>query len=206
MKVKVCGMREARNIAKIASLEPDYMGFIFYEHSPRFAGGLAPEALDVLQESVKRVGVFVDAPEKFVRETAVKYRLDGVQLHGSETPETCRRLRDKYMVIKAFGIENAADFEQTAAYEGACDYFLFDTKTILYGGSGMQFNHALLADYHGTTPYFLSGGLGAEDGPALARIRDPRCAAVDVNSRFETAPGVKDPGEVKALLSFFRNA
>ena len=201
MKIKVCGMRDPENIAAVGRLMPDFMGFIFYDRSPRFAGDLDPAALDVLPESVRRVGVFVDAPQEFVRQTAERYRLDLIQLHGDETPEYCREIRLKTPVIKAFGVASADDLEGAIRYEGVCDYFLFDTKTPGRGGAGMQFDHRLLAGYRGATPYFLSGGIGPDDAPLLRTIADARCVAVDVNSRFETAPAMKDVEKLKEFIT-----
>jgi phosphoribosylanthranilate isomerase len=207
MTIKVCGMRDADNIAEVGRLEPDMMGFIFYERSPRFAGAMAPGALDPLPPCTKRVGVFVDAPPDVILETVRRYALDLVQLHGAETPELCAALRPRVGVIKAFGIASADDLCRTAAWEGACDYFLFDTAAPTHGGTGRKFDHSLLADYRGATPFLLSGGLGPEDAPALAEafaetatMPHPLCAGVDINSRFETAPGVKNPEAIKTFI------
>jgi phosphoribosylanthranilate isomerase len=205
MKIKICGMRDAGNIAAVGRFRPDYMGFIFYEKSPRFAGDLDPEVLDALPEGVRRVGVFVDAPEEFVRLTAGRYRLDLIQLHGDETPEYCRTLRRQIPVVKAFGVADAGDLERAAAYENACDYFLFDTKTPGRGGAGTKFDHCLLAGYRGSTPYFLSGGIGPGDAHLLPSVGDPRCVAVDVNSRFETAPAIKDAESVGRFIREIRD-
>lgn len=228
MKLKVCGMRDPDNIAAIARLNPDFMGLIFYAPSPRYAGGLAPEALDILSPVTKRVGVFVDADEQTVRETATKYRLNYVQLHGGESPEMCASLRRDYGVIKAFGVATAADLAATQAYEGMCDLYVFDTKTPLHGGSGRRFDHSILAAYTGRTPYLLSGGITPDDADEFAASRrdtpgdtgaivasrrlasqvaqfDSRCVGFDINSRFETAPGVKDSRLVKQFIETFKN-
>jgi phosphoribosylanthranilate isomerase len=200
MKIKICGMRDPANIAAIAALNPDYMGFIFYDRSPRFAGALPPETLDGLPDSIRRVGVFVDAPMAEILDQSDRYALNLIQLHGSEAPEICAEIRRHLPVIKAFGLAEAADFNRTEAYAGSCDYFLFDTKTPSHGGSGRAFDHALLTLYTGRTPYFLSGGLAPADADRLAAVRDPRCVAIDINSCFETAPGVKDPTLVEPFL------
>ena len=201
--IKVCGMREPGNIAEVARHGPDFMGFIFYERSPRYAGGMPPEALDALPAHTKRVGVFVDATLETTLSTARRYRLDLVQLHGSETPEMCARLRDEGLgVMKAFGVATAADIVRTAAYEGTCDLYVFDTLGAAHGGTGRKFDHSLLTAYNGDTPYLLSGGLGPEDAADLAATaqKDPRCAGVDINSRFETAPGVKDHAAIQQFI------
>jgi phosphoribosylanthranilate isomerase len=204
MKIKVCGMREAGNIAEVARLQPDYMGFIFYERSPRFAGSLPPEALDALSAKTLRVGVFVNAARAYIAAQAVRYRLDLLQLHGDETPADCAWLKSGYGIIKAFGVQSAADFAATHRYEGVCDYFLFDTKTTLRGGSGRKFDHRLLASYHSQTPFFLSGGIAPADVAGIAALRLPRCEAIDVNSRFELSPGVKNAVEVGKLIDAIR--
>ncbi|MDR0688277.1 MAG: phosphoribosylanthranilate isomerase [Prevotellaceae bacterium] len=205
MKVKVCGMREAGNIAEVARLQPDYMGFIFYERSPRFAGGLMPEALSVLPAETLRVGVFVNAEKDYILRQAARYRLDLLQLHGDETPAACAALKKSgYGIIKAFGVQSAADFGATHRYEEACAYFLFDAKTPQRGGSGKKFDHRLLASYSGKTPFFLSGGIAPEDTATVAALRLPRCAAVDINSRFESSPGVKNAAEVGRFIEAVR--
>lgn len=205
MKVKVCGMRDARNIAEIARLGPDFMGFIFYERSPRFAVGLEPAALDVLRDRTKRVGVFVDAAEQYIRETAERYRLDFVQLHGNESPEFCASLRNgDFGVVKAFGIADGSDLIRAKRYEGMCDFYVFDTKTPAHGGSGRQFDHSVLQAYGGTTPYLLSGGIAPDYIPCPQITDDPRFMGFDINSRFETAPGVKDVAAVEKFIKFVR--
>lgn len=204
MKIKVCGMRDERNIAQVAALEPDYMGFIFHPGSPRFAGGLDPEALSVLGPHIGRVGVFVGAEPEYILAQAQKYALGLLQLHGDEPPELCARLRERAAVIKAFGIGSRGDLEAVQAYEGACDYLLFDTRSAARGGSGRQFDHGLLAAYGGSTPYFLSGGLSPADAVKMAAFGDARCVAADINSRFETAPGVKDAAAVRKFIETIR--
>ena len=196
MKIKVCGMREQQNIAEVARLAPDMMGFIFYEPSPRNACATPPESLDSLLSTTRRVGVFVDAPREEILATARRYGLHFVQLHGSESPEMCAGLHDEGLgVIKAFGIATRDDVARTAAYEGTCDLYVFDTSSENHGGTGRKFDHTLTEAYHGATPFLLSGGLGPDDAEQLAGLRHPSCAGFDINSRFETSPGVKNPGE-----------
>jgi phosphoribosylanthranilate isomerase len=202
MKVKVCGMRNVVNIAEVAMLNPDYMGFIFYERSPRYAGELNQVVLDTLSPNTLSVGVFVNAKIECLVEIAEYFRFKTVQLHGNETPEYCAELKTKYTIIKAFGIKSQEDFSQIYDYEEVCDYFLFDAKTESYGGSGKKFNHSLLANYKGTKPFFLSGGITLND---LENIRDNRhelCIGIDVNSGFEISPGVKNIEQIKRLLDF----
>jgi len=193
-------MREPQNIAELARLKPDYMGFIFYERSPRFAGELDPTALQALPPEVLRVGVFVNAPQGYIHELAERYSLNMLQLHGDETPNECAKLQHSYKVIKAFGIASKQDIDVTAAYEGCCDYFLFDTKTILRGGSGKKFDHSLLDAYRGKTPFFLSGGIGLQDTEAVKYFSHPKLEALDINSCFEVSFGVKDAVRVKEFI------
>jgi phosphoribosylanthranilate isomerase len=204
MKIKVCGMRDPDNIAEIARLKPDFMGFIFYEPSPRFVGGLDPKALDVISGETKRVGVFVDATEQQIRKIAGKYKLDYVQLHGNESPEMCRSLRGDFMVAKAFGITDSSDMAQSERYEGMCDLYVFDAKTSAYGGSGRRFDHSLLQAYRGATPYLLGGGISQDYAPGPQVIGDMLCAGFDINSRFETAPGIKDVAAVDRFIESVR--
>jgi phosphoribosylanthranilate isomerase len=206
LKVKVCGMLNVLNIAEIAMLNPDYMGFIFYERSPRFAGDLNQAILNVLSPKTSSVGVFVNAKVEYVTELAEHYRLKVLQFHGNETPEYCAELKVKYNceIIKAFGIKSEDDFEKTLGYEQICDYFLFDTKTELHGGSGKKFDHNLLNSYKGKTPFFLSGGIALQDAENLLANRHNLCVGVDINSRFEISPGIKNTEQVKQFIDFFR--
>jgi phosphoribosylanthranilate isomerase len=205
MKIKVCGMRDPHNMAQIARIKPDYMGFIFYAPSPRFVGDLSPEALQGLTPDIRRIGVFVNAPEAYVLEMAERYRLDGVQLHGSESPDLCARIRQNYPVIKAFGVASEADLRAVDDYAGVCDLFLFDTKTPAHGGSGQAFDRRILSAYTGQTPYLLSGGICEADAASLATWDDAHCVGVDINSRFESAPGVKSAEAVERFITTLRN-
>ena len=202
LKVKVCGMREAQNISEIAALQPDYLGFIFYEKSPRFALGNPDFSLSTCQiPTVQKVAVFVNESVEKMRETADRYGIAALQLHGSETPEQCRQLRENFTVIKAFSVAEPKDFEAVQAFSDCCDFFLFDTKTQQYGGSGKKFDWRLLEKYQGATPFFLSGGIDLSDVAAIAQLAHPQLWAVDVNSRFELRAGVKDVEKVKQLIA-----
>jgi phosphoribosylanthranilate isomerase len=206
IKVKVCGMRDVLNIAEVAMLNPEYIGFIFYDQSPRFAGDLNEIVLDVLSSKTSSVGVFVDAKFDYVTELAEHYQFKILQLHGNETPEYCAELKAKYnyKIIKSFGIKSEDDFAKIFDYEQICDYFLFDTKTKLYGGSGEKFDHNLLNSYKGSTPFFLSGGIALQDAENIIANRHDLCIGVDINSRFEISPGIKNVGQVKQFIDFFR--
>ena len=200
MIIKVCGMREAENIREVDQLSINWMGFIFWPKSKRYVNKI-PNYMPV---NAKRVGVFVDEEIETVLRIADDYALDILQLHGSESPEFISRLRsvcgDAIATIKAFNIATAEDFEQTKAYEGLVDYFLFDTKGQSVGGNGAKFDWTVLDAYEGSTPFLLSGGIGPEDAEAVRTFHHPRCIGIDLNSRFETAPGVKDVARLKEFM------
>ena len=199
-KVKICGMRNAENIREVEALGIDLMGFIFWPKSSRYVS----ERPAYLPTQCKRVGVFVNEDAEIIKRIAEDYALDAIQLHGSESPEYAQRLRSVYgdsvAVIKAFNIATAADLEATKPYEGLVDYFLFDTKAQLPGGSGQQFDWRVLADYHGETPFLLSGGIGPDDTERVKTFNHPKCIGIDLNSRFELSPAHKDIDKLKSFL------
>jgi phosphoribosylanthranilate isomerase len=196
-KLKICGMKEPANILEVARLEPDYLGFIFYKGSKRYVDGLTPAFVKDLPSSIKRVGVFVNEDLTKVAELAELYGLDAVQLHGEESAVYCVELQNLLaqngtQLIKAFGIDEEFNFALLEVYENTVDFFLFDTKTPQHGGSGRTFQWSVLANYKLDKPYFLSGGIGNEHVSDLQQVGDPRLFAIDVNSKFELAPGIKD--------------
>ncbi|MEI8085562.1 MAG: phosphoribosylanthranilate isomerase [Paludibacter sp.] len=202
MKIKICGMKFPDNIEAIASLKPDFMGFIFYPKSPRFAEPLDALALKKLPSTIKKIGVFVNENLENILTIAFTYKLDGVQLHGTELVGMCKELKSAgYIVIKAFPIAEAYNFKVTKDYEGACDYFLFDTKTDAYGGSGVKFNWSMLDDYVGETPFLLSGRISADDAEAILKIEHPKFAGIDLNSKFEVKPSLKDQLKLKTFIN-----
>lgn len=207
MQIKICGMREAANLRAIAGLEPDFLGFIFYEKSPRFVGdALSPELLRSLPPTVRKVGVFVDAPLAELLATACHYGLDYVQLHGHETPTYCRETRAHNLrIIKAFSVDEGFNFATLTAYSPSCDYFLFDTKGAHPGGNGTTFDWQVLARYQGPTPFLLSGGLGPGNAEELRHFQHPYLAGYDFNSQLETAPGLKDVAATERLLNSISN-
>jgi len=192
MKIKVCGMKYPDNIEALSRLPIDYMGLIFYDKSPRMVEKLTLADLNILPTHIKRTGVFVKATIDFINEKISQYNLDAIQLHGNESPDFCNELNGKIPVIKAFSISSASDFLITKDYEIYVQYFLFDTKTPQYGGSGEKFDWNILKEYEGETPFFLSGGISAQDVNKIKEIKHPGLYAVDLNSRFETQPGLKD--------------
>lgn len=204
MLIKVCGMREPDNIRRVAEAGADWMGFIFYARSPRFAGNLSPDEISkerAVRKPPVRVGVFVDATPEYMMEIGNKYALGYLQLHGNESPDTCYALQKRgYAVIKAFSIADEEDLKLTADYEGRADYFLFDTKCNGYGGSGKQFDWSVLTAYKGQTPFLLSGGINLDSVEAIRNFHHPKLAGLDLNSGFETAPGMKDAEKLKTFI------
>ena len=192
IKLKICGMKVPANIAEVVALQPDYIGFIFYPGSKRFIGDLDPLRIKNIPATIKTIGVFVNEELETVKNAIVKYDLKAVQLHGHESAEYCGALKGYTEVIKAFGIDANFDFNTLDAYVSQVDYFLFDTQTPDHGGSGQTFSWQLLGSYKNKTPYFLSGGIGIEQLAGLENIKDERLYAIDVNSRFELSPGLKD--------------
>ena len=207
LKIKVCGMRNPENIARVAALEPDYMGFIFYERSPRYAAALDPDILDTaLPSSVRRTGVFVDAPVSEILRTAERYKLHTLQLHGAESPQTCSKLREAgYEIVKAFGVERRADLMKTVHYESCCDLFLFDTRTPGHGGSGNRFDWRILEAYGSGTPFLLSGGISALDAQDILSIDHPSLYGADLNSRFEIEAGLQNTELLERFIKTIRS-
>ncbi len=198
-------MREPENIRAVAALGPNYLGFIFYPPSPRFAGNLLPETVWELPHSILRVGVFVNETRQQIIRTAKRYRLDYVQLHGNETPEACCRLNRTLPVIKSLAVRTETDLTEAQQYEDCCTTLLFDTKTELHGGSGCQFDWSILSAYTGKTPFLLSGGIGPNDVERLSVVRHPQLLGVDVNSLFESKPGYKECGLLQPFMEQIKN-
>lgn len=201
--LKVCGMRDAAALAEVAALKPDFLGFIFAPTSPRFVGdALDPALVRALPPEIWRVGVFVNAESALMLDTARRFGLSAVQLHGHETPAQCEELSEAgLLVIKAFSVGKALDLVLLLPYVPHCDFFLFDTKGAAPGGNGAIFDWQLLSKYNLPVPYLLAGGLGPEHAAELAALRLPGLVGFDLNSRFETAPGVKDAVKLRLLLN-----
>lgn len=197
-------MRDAANIESVLALNPDFMGFIFYEKSPRFVGDtLSEELLRSFPRSTRKVGVFVNAHPDFILKNVKKYGLDLVQLHGDELPDVCRNIQNRGVsIIKAFQVDANFQFGRLNNYKPHCDYFLFDTKGAAYGGNGVPFDWNILRAYDNDKPFFLSGGLQLENLPDIIALKTKgmNLYGVDLNSRFETEPGLKD---VVKLQEFF---
>jgi len=200
MKLKICGMKYSNNILEVSKLEPDYMGFIFWDKSQRYCTDVIPD----IASSIQKVGVFVDASLEEIISKIKEYDLNLIQLHGKESVAFCNELRThNILIIKAFSIDTDFDFNVLNEYESTCDYFLFDTKGKLPGGNGIAFDLSILDNYNSNKPFFLSGGISLDD---VLKIKDFQCSmlsknciAIDVNSKFETAPGVK---KINELIEF----
>ena len=197
MMLKICGMRDEVNIQAILTVKPALLGFIFYDRSPRFVGTtLQPDFMRSLGAQVQTVGVFVNADIQTIAYTVERYHLRGVQLHGAETPAFCSELRavlpNTTTLLKAFSIAEKQDFLRVADYKEYIDFALFDTKGAQHGGNGTRFDWALLQEYTAEVPFFLSGGIGLENAAEIKQIRHAQLVGVDVNSRFETVPALKD--------------
>lgn len=210
MKIKVCGIRYLDNIAELAELPVDMMGMIFYPQSSRYIGKLSSPEIDAFiqyttKNGIDRVGVFVNEDIETVLETVDKYALDWVQVHGDESPQYVRELNKRIPVIRALSISGKEDIEKTNDYKGLFGYFLFDTKTGSYGGSGKKFDWSLLDLYNGTTPFLLSGGISADDADEILRIDHSKFYGVDLNSRFETEVGKKDIALLKKFIKKLAN-
>ncbi len=203
-------MKYQDNMMQVADLQPDYLGFIFYDGSIRFFEGEMPQ----FSKKVKKIGVFVNASLTFIIDKIIKYDLQAVQLHGEESPEFCKELgmfchaeqsEESFEIIKVFSIKDDFNFEKLKPYEEICDYYLFDTKGKLPGGNGYTFNWKVLKNYPSTKPYFLSGGIGLNEiEEVISFLRKPEsknCHAIDVNSRFEFEAGMKN---IKKLKEFKR--
>ena len=230
MIIKICGMRDADNIREVSELDIDMMGFIFWKDSPRFVrmisshAGIIPDYSEERlnknsgkvvddQHRIKRVGVFVDDMPQTIVTRIYNYELDYVQLHGEESCimiDNLRRtlepdIRTGVKIIKTISVSSAEDIEKTKEYEGCVDLFLFDTKCPTMGGSGDKFDWSVLSAYKGNVPFLLSGGIGMDDVDKIKSFQHPQFAGVDVNSCFETEPGVKDVEKLRLFIEKLRH-
>lgn len=219
MKIKVCGMRDGENIRRVAALGVDWIGMIFWDKSPRYVtmiptdAGIIPDRADTTPKTdIKRVGVFVDEMPQNIITRAVNFELDLIQLHGHETPTMIRNLRRTLdpdirpgiQFIKAISVSCRDDIAAYKPYEDCVDYFLFDTKCPTVGGSGAQFDWSVLEAYDGNKPFLLSGGIGPDDAERVKAFHHPQCIGIDLNSRFETAPGVKDVDLLRTFIQHIK--
>jgi phosphoribosylanthranilate isomerase len=201
-KIKICGMREHQNVMDLSELKPDWMGFIFYEKSPRyFFNAKEPVKMEMLKRTTNRVGVFVNETSERILEVHAKFELDFVQLHGNEHPEQCRELADQGLkLIKAIPVAAENDLEGMDAYAPYVSYFLFDTKGAFHGGNGTRFDWNLLKTRRFSKPFLLSGGVSPADADELNAFDHPDFEGVDINSKFEETPGKKNLLLVKTFM------
>jgi phosphoribosylanthranilate isomerase len=198
MQLKVCGITRKEDLDKLVELGVHYAGFIFYEKSPRFAGSKLDARTVRETKGILKVGVFVNAPLEQVKQLISSYGLHLVQLHGDEDPAYCAALQSLVPVIRAFRVGEDIDWATLEEFVPVTNYFLFDTAAgKAYGGTGKLFNWDLLNTYPYDHPFFLSGGIGPEQLDDLLAFEHPALFAADVNSKFETAPGVKDMDKVQ---------
>ena len=199
LKIKICGIKFTQNREEAEQLPVDLLGYIFYAPSKRFVGE-QPDAR-LFNSNKPKVAVFVDENAFEIMALAKNFGFEYIQLHGKENPKTCGMLKKQGLkIIKAFSIDNSFKFETTQAYEKVADYFLFDTKTKSYGGSGKKFNWEILEKYTGHTPFLLSGGIGPEDTAEIKTIIHPKLAGIDLNSGFEDEPGLKNIEKLKIFI------
>jgi phosphoribosylanthranilate isomerase len=195
-------MKYGENLQSLVAIHPDFVGFIFYPKSKRFVGeDFQPELLRSIGGGMKTVGVFVNESFEELVRLQQRFQFEYYQLHGDETPELCKRLKEKgYKVIKAFSVDSSFDFNSLEAYTSACDYFLFDTKGESYGGNGTRFDWSILNNYHYDVPFFLSGGIGPDNAGDIIDVKHPQLFAIDINSKFEDEPGLKNISKLKKFF------
>lgn len=198
MLVKVCGIKTKDNFKAISKLPISMIGLNFYKPSPRYVN---TDVLDnsILNTTIKKVGVFVNEKASVIKRIALDYKLNYLQLHGNESVEYCKELANILPVIKVFSVNSNFDFNTTKGFEMA-DYFLFDTKVDSFGGSGKKFDWAILKNYKGTIPFLLAGGISPLDYDAISNINHSQFKGIDINSKFEIAPGIKNSTQIKNFL------
>jgi phosphoribosylanthranilate isomerase len=205
MHIKVCGITSVDQLQTLQEIGVDYAGFIFYERSPRYIGKhqLTAKVMADANPDIKRIGVFVNEVEEKIIEAVDAWGLTMVQLHGEESPAFCEKISNHVKTIKAFRVNEMESLSyKVSPYQDAVEYFLFDAMGEQYGGTGKQFNWELIKEAHIQKPFFLSGGIGLDDASSVLTFRDdtPLCYAVDVNSRFEIEPGIKNMGLVRQFV------
>ena len=209
MNIKVCGITQFKQLQQLEALNIDYAGLIFYKDSPRYIGEkITGKQIKDADFDIKKVGVFVDPGYSELLVAIDEYGLDIVQLHGNETPELCEELSAEVEVIKAFRIpDKSIDIDEMVAdYDAVCDYYLFDTAGLKesFGGTGQQFDWGVLKKAKIEKPFFLSGGIGPDDAAKVKAFSHPDFFAIDVNSKFELSPGLKDLASILKFLQAFK--
>lgn len=198
-------MREPGNIREVSGLRPDYMGFIFYPASKRYAGRLSPSDFVDFPDDIRKVAVFVNASRENIASTCQAFSIRILQLHGDEPPAFCQSLREEgFQVIKAIRVGQGLDLKEMEKFAGVCDFLLFDTSGEGFGGTGLQFDWSRLQDYTLGLPFFLSGGIAPGDAERIMDMDIPQLYAVDLNSRFEIKPGLKNTDELENFIREIR--
>ena len=205
IKLKICGMKYLDNIREVIKYRPDYLGFIFYRGSPRYAGDNMEELSKMnIPPAIKKTGVFVNESTKRIKQIASSVSLDMIQLHGKEPVTDCIELKKSGLKItKVFSVGEDFDFSLMEPYAGHVDYFLFDTKGKYHGGNSIPFDWEIIEKYPYNIPFFLGGGIGLENIDLVKQIKNPYLYALDANSRLETSPGLKDPEKMKLFRKKF---
>jgi phosphoribosylanthranilate isomerase len=206
MELKVCGITNSETIRALIPLNITRLGFIFYHRSPRYVyGKLIEQGLGEIPKHIKKTGVFVNAEITEIEQIIEACHLDSIQLHGEESPEFCSHFKNKTEVIKTISIKDKSSFESAKIYLEACDLFLFDTQSDNFGGTGKTFNWQWLDAYTLNKPFYLSGGISLENFSDIKKIKHEQLTGIDINSRFETAPGIKDIEKIKQLIALMND-
>jgi phosphoribosylanthranilate isomerase len=202
--IKVCGMKDPENIKEVVKLNPQYLGFILFDSSPRFVNLLTAEALvKNIPGSIKKTAVLVNEPIENAKKIAQCGVFDLIQLHGNESPEYCKKLSENIWIIKAFSVSDSLP-GNLSDYQPYCSMFLFDSVGEKAGGTGKKFDHSILKEYSLNTGFILSGGISPIDADYIKSIFNQKMIGVDLNSRFETEPGIKDPVLLKSFINKLR--
>ncbi len=205
--IKVCGMREATNIAEVSQLPIDFMGFILYPKSPRYIFKALGAIRTKLPTSIKKTAVSVNLSASLLIDLLSEFEFHAVQVHGKESAEYCqylKKIQPSLTIFKAVGVDSSFDFNSLSDFQNEIDYFLFDTKSDAHGGTGKKFSWHVLDNYVLEKPFFLSGGIGLDDANNLKNFNHPMCGGFDINSRFEISPGLKNVEAVKAFVDTIR--
>ncbi|MFN8134232.1 MAG: phosphoribosylanthranilate isomerase [Bacteroidales bacterium] len=206
MELKVCGITSSETIRALIPMNINRLGFIFYHKSARYVyGKLIEDGLKEIPDHIKKTGVFVNTERAEIEQIVDRYKLDSIQLHGDETPEFCNYFRSSMEVIKTISIKDESSFENAKLYVDACDLFLFDTQSEHFGGTGKTFNWQWLEAYNLDKPFYLSGGISLENYAEIKNIRHKQLIGIDVNSKFETSPGIKDIEKIKQLIALMED-
>ena len=206
MELKVCGITTPEDIMQLVTMDISRLGFIFYHKSKRYVyGKLIEDGLKSIPKHIKKTGVFVNAELAEIEQIIDQYKFESIQLHGDESPEFCNHFRMKAEVIKTISVKDKSSFEMAGLYRDACDLFLFDTHSENYGGTGKTFDWQWLEAYKLDKPFYLSGGISLENIEEIKKIKHGKLTGIDVNSKFEISPGIKDIEKIKQLIYLMNN-